>query len=91
MTLRGYFFLSEAWAQQQRQEQRAQDFRFYRVIEVVTAAAGRKGKLSPGDVFASLEDMKVNEEDSEEDLEKSYQEVRSLLSQVAQQSTPVGR
>ena len=91
MTLRGYFLLSEAWAQQQKQEQRAQDFRFYRVIEVVTAAAGRKGKLSPGDVFTSLGELKVNEEESEEDLEESYQGVRALLSQVAHQNTPVGR
>ena len=61
------------------------------MIETIRAAAGVKERLSPGAVFSSLEDLKVNEEESEEDLEKSYKDVRALLSQVAHQSTPVGR
>jgi hypothetical protein len=61
------------------------------VIEIIRAAAGFKDHVAPGVVFQSLADLKVNEdEESEEDLEKSYRDVRALLSQVAQQATPVG-
>lgn len=83
--------MSEAWKQEQKHEQRAQDFRFYRVIETIRAAAGVKERLSPGAVFPSLDDVKINEDESEEDLEKSYRDIRNMLSQVARQSTPVGK
>ncbi len=67
-----------------------QDFRFYRVVEAVSSAFGsRKGTLSPGTVFPSLAELRVTEdaEESEEDFHESYQQIRSMLSQVAQRSS----
>lgn len=80
--------LSEEYRARTLLERKLQDLRFYRVIEVVSGIAGRKRTLHPGDVFPSLREVAVVGAGDEEDLEETYQSVRALLSQVAQQNAP---
>jgi hypothetical protein len=66
-------------------EERAQDWRFFRLIESVAALAGVKQRPAPEVLFPSLKQKETPNKENEESLEAQYAAARAMFAAVAKQ------